>query len=292
MFLLALIVAAAPPALIEEDRSMVSAGRAALYVVTNDGGWPAGMFDGEKLPADDPALKVFTEADKVCQLMGEPMLTAVRVDVDGDGTEEVVADLGCVPTGGSTAIVTQEKGKPPRVAMSFFDERILAVNAKKGAIEFVTYEAGYGSARDRYVRVTRCRSLGVSCRSLRLRFRGDVAGGAATRAIVPMTLVSDARLRQDITIDDAPEDPGSDSPLPGNVTRTFAKGSTGLVLSEIRDVDAGKRMSWLLVALPDPGSSDDRDVMLRPVKVTRPKRLLEQTLVVGFVPATSVRDLR
>ena len=107
-----------------------------------------------------------------------------------------------------------------------------------------------------------------------------------------MTLVSDVRLRQGIVIDDAPDDPGSDSPLPGNVTRTFAKGSTGLVLSEIRDVDAGKRISWLLVALPDPGSSDDRDVMLRPVKVTRPKRLLEQTLVVGFVPATSVRELR
>lgn len=286
---LALALAAAP--LVEADRRLISAGRAALYDITNADGWPEGMgADGEQLDADDPALKIISTDQATCQLNGQHHLSGVRVDLDGDGVDEVIARLGCVPTGGSTAIITQAKGQKPRVAMSFFDELLLSATMTKGGIQFVSYRPGYASQRDRLVRVTQCARIGSMCRSLRLRFRGDVAGGAATRAIVPMKLSRDERLRQGIVVDDAPLDDGSEQPLPGNVTRTFAKGSTGLVLSEIVDRDAaGKKQSWLLVALPDPGSSDDSAVMLKPTRVTMPARAIEQTFVVGFMPASSLR---
>jgi len=286
---LALAIAAAP--LLEEDRRLISAGRAALYEVTNADGFPVGMFAGrDAIDAADPALSSLPPDAAICQLNGERMLHAVRVDIDNDGVDEVVADLGCAPTGGSTAIITQKPGQKPRVAMSFFDEVMLSVTTTKRAVQFVTYQPGYGSLRDRFVRVTTCRSLGVGCRSVRLRFRGTVAGGAATRAIVPVQVIKDERLRQDIVLDDAPFDDGSEEPLPGNVTRTFAKGSTGLVLSEIWSRDEhNKKQVWVLVALPDPGSSDEAAVMLKPTRVTMPARPIDKTFVVGFMPGPSLR---
>jgi hypothetical protein len=275
--------------------------------IAGDDGWDgdvaAGLRDAAPLAPENPLIpelrpllrSVAREAPKGLVAQEEegpipgPGWTLAWLDVDGDGSRELVVAGGTSPAPFFAVLQrssTEGRGAWRRLHAAPF--RFLGAEAHAGHLHFFGAFDGYGVAGPALAvdRVDSAGSGPPSSSRLLFNMPGWDPRRLGTEAKVEgCTTARRTKLRTEPLRDDAPREDGLGAHLPGNLFQAIEKGATGWRLDSTKG-PGGQRWTLCFFAGPSPLEFERPvEAMLRPLKASPGPLAPGARVLVGWVPS-------